>query len=69
MQPRSTAPHQQFWTSAGGPLASLLGLRLGLGAAWLVGIRTRTAWLVGQVFMVRSFGQLALTLWPRLRAG
>lgn len=55
--------HQQrFWAIAGGPLASLL--MLGVGAAALVGIRTETVWLVGQIFMILSFGQLLITLWP-----
>lgn len=55
-------PRQHFWAIAGGPLASLL--MLGLGAAALVGIRTETVWLVGQIFMILSFGQLLITLWP-----
>ncbi|MPY66110.1 hypothetical protein F8S09_05280 [Deinococcus sp. SDU3-2] len=55
-------PHQHFWATAGGPLASLL--MLGLGAVALVGIRTETVWLVAQIFMILSFGQLVITLWP-----
>lgn len=55
-------PRQHFWAVAGGPLASLL--MLALGAAALLGIRTETVWLVAQIFMILSFGQLLITLWP-----